>query len=240
MLSKGAKLGWLAGAICTAALSLSPAIGASDHGFPGRNLFRMTASSVSVGTFTPASADPRLAALMARNGLNGGGFRFTPSAAVGKGRAVTVAVRARTIGGPAAMVASLATGAAPTIGIAPVSYDLGAGVGWKRFALTGDVHRFDAGALPGSRVSADLGVSYNTSKWSTRVQLAAERPVGNAPRTLAGTESLAVDVGGSFRLTHNLDVTAGVRYKTERERLDRIQDNRRDSQAVYVGTAFRF
>ncbi len=240
MLSKGAKLGLLAGAISAVVVALTPAIGASDRSFPGRSLFRMTSASVSAGTFTPASADPRLAALMARNGLNGGGFRFTPSAAAGKNRAVTVAVRARTIGGPAVMIANVATGAAPTIGIAPVSYDLGAGVGWKRFALTGDVHRFDAGSLPGSRVAADLGVSYNTSKWSTRVQLAAERPVGNAPRTLAGTESLAVDVGGSFRLTRNLDVTAGIRYKTERERLDRIQDNRRDSQAVYVGTAFRF
>jgi hypothetical protein len=240
MLSKGAKLGWLAGAICAAAVALTPAIGASDGGFLGRPSLRMIGGSTSVGTFTPASADPRLAALLARSGLNNSGFRFTPSAAAGKNRAVTVAVRARTVGAPVAMVANVATGAAPTIGIAPVSYDLGAGVGWKRFALTGDLRRFDAGALPGSRVSADLGVSYNTSKWSTRVQLAAERPVGNAPRTLAGTESLAVDVGGSFRLTHNLDVTAGVRYKTERERLDRIQDNRRDSQAVYVGTAFRF
>jgi hypothetical protein len=30
-----------------------------------------------------------------------------------------------------------------------------------------------------------------------------------------------------------------VRYNVERDRLA-IQDNRRDSQAVYVGTAFKF
>jgi len=36
-------------------------------------------------------------------------------------------------------------------------------------------------------------------------------------------------------------VTAGVRYKSERNnRLEALQDNRRDSQAVYLGTAFRF
>ena len=46
---------------------------------------------------------------------------------------------------------------------------------------------------------------------------------------------------GSYSLTRNLDVTAGVRYeRSERERLPRLTDDRRDSQAVYVGTAFRF
>jgi hypothetical protein len=47
-------------------------------------------------------------------------------------------------------------------------------------------------------------------------------------------------VGGSYSLTRNFDVTAGVRYKTERDRLERLKDDRLDSQAVYVGTAFRF
>jgi hypothetical protein len=36
-------------------------------------------------------------------------------------------------------------------------------------------------------------------------------------------------------------VTAGVRYKSERDRLmQQPTDDRRDSRAVYIGTAFRF
>jgi hypothetical protein len=124
--------------------------------------------------------------------------------------------------------------------MAPVAYSLGVGVGWKRFALSGDVTRIDSGVLPGGREAADVALSYNARKWSTRVQLAADRPTGNAPRTIAGNDSVSLDVGGAYRLTRNLDVTAGVRYRSERNRLEALTDNRRDSQAVYVGTAFRF
>ena len=57
---------------------------------------------------------------------------------------------------------------------------------------------------------------------------------------MAETPSYAVDVAGSYRLTRNLDLTAGVRYKSEEQRLPQLVDDRRDSQSVYVGTAFRF
>ncbi len=193
-----------------------------------------------IGTFTPAAGDPRLAAALARSGIDNTGFRFTPSAASdGRNRAVRVAVRARTT--PREVASDrLAPGATASIGVAPVAYNLGVGVGWKRFALAGDVTRVDAGPLPGSREAVDLGVSYNANKWSTRVQVAADRPLGNVPRTVDGGESVSLDVGGSYRLTKNLDVTAGLRYRTERDRLERVTDTRRDSQAVYVGTAFRF
>jgi hypothetical protein len=52
--------------------------------------------------------------------------------------------------------------------------------------------------------------------------------------------SYSMDLGGSYSLTRNLDVTAGLRYRSDRERLAQLKDDRRDSQAVYVGTAFRF
>jgi hypothetical protein len=31
-----------------------------------------------------------------------------------------------------------------------------------------------------------------------------------------------------------------VRYQIERDRMSALQDERRDSQAVYIGTAFKF
>lgn len=237
----GNKRSFLAGAMGVAAAGLIafvPAIGASVHSLPFKRAPSLGAAASGIGTFTPAAGDPKLAALLARSGSGGSGFRFTPSASVNRAKAIRVAVRATGTMPKPSTAAPDASGSA-LIGIAPVSYSLGVGVGWKRFAVSGDVARVDSG-LAGAREMADLGISYNSDKWSTRVKLAADRPSGNVPRTISGDPSVSVDVGGSYRLTRNLDVTAGVRYKSERYRLDRAQDDRRDSQAVYVGTAFRF
>jgi hypothetical protein len=235
MIARWAITGLVSGALGVATLMAVPAIGAATD----RLLIKRATPAVmrgGIGSFTPAAADPRLAAALTRSGLTSAGFRFTPVASAdGRARAVTVAVRARSTASERSSIVS-----APSIGIAPVAYNLGVGVGWKRFALSGDVTRIDTGAVPGSREGVDLGVSYNASKWSTRVQVAADRPMGAVPKTLNGGESVSLDVGGSFRLTRNLDVTAGLRYKSERERLQNVTDQRRDSQAVYVGTAFRF
>lgn len=245
MIAKVVKAGLIAGALSVAVFSLAPATGATGSKFLAK---RAPAAQMrgGIGSFTPASADPRLAAAFARTGLASSGFRFTPAAVDGKRRAVTVAVRARSSGN-AAGVNNVTPGAtallavAPSIGIAPVAYNLGVGVGWKRFALSGDLARVDGGVIAGTRESVDLGISYNASKWSTRVQLAAEKPMGIAPRPISGGDSVSLDVGGSYRLTRRLDLTAGVRYKSERDRLQTpLNDTARDSQAVYVGTAFRF
>lgn len=235
MIARWAITGLVSGALGVAALAAVPAIGAATD----RLLTKRATPAVmrgGIGSFTPAAADPRLAAALTRSGLTSAGFRFTPAASAdGRARAVTVAVRARSSASERTSIV-----AAPSIGIAPVAYNLGIGVGWKRFALSGDVTRIDTGAVPGSREGVDLGVSYNASKWSTRVQVAADRPMGTVPKSINGGESVSLDVGGSFRLTRNLDVTAGMRFKSERERLQNVTDQRRDSQAVYVGTAFRF
>ncbi len=232
-------------ALGAALIAAVPALGAPDSAPRIRPM--QSAIRGGFGYFTPASADPRLAALVMRSGLNANrAMRFTP-VSIGTKREVTVAVRASTTKrsvGPSVrtMPQALALAEAQTgnVGIQPVSYSLGAAVGWKRFALTGDVARVENGLLPGARQKADLGVSYNSRKWSSRVQVAAERPVGITPRSIGNAESYSVDVGSSYRLTRNLDVTAGVRYRSDRDRLQPQLDQRRDSQAVYVGTAFRF
>ena len=41
-------------------------------------------------------------------------------------------------------------------------------------------------------------------------------------------------------MTRNLDVTAGVRYSQDRDRIAPLTDAEQDGQAVYVGTQFRF
>ena len=50
----------------------------------------------------------------------------------------------------------------------------------------------------------------------------------------------SVDLGGSYRLTRNIDVTAGVRYSQDRDRIVPPAEAKADNQAVYVGTQFRF
>jgi hypothetical protein len=238
---KTAALGTM---LCIATVAVSPAIAASADKFMAKRN-GTPALRGGIGTFTPASADPRLAAAFARSGIASSGFRFTPAASDNNRRSVRVAVRARAVGNNVG-VNSVTPGAtsllsvAPSLGVNPVAYNLGVGVGWKRFAVSGDVAKIDSGVGPGGRESVDLGISYNASKWSTRVQLGAEKPMGNMPLSITGGESVSLDVGGSYRLTRRLDVMAGVRYKTERDRLAAPSDSIRDSQAVYVGTAFRF
>ncbi|MGK6322761.1 hypothetical protein ACMGDM_06710 [Sphingomonas sp. DT-51] len=191
------------------------------------------------GSFTPSAADPKLAALFARGGLDATGFRFTPSESRSGNRAVTVAVRARSALG-ARDTARLAAPTSPTVGVAPIAYNLGMAVGWKRFAVSGDLAKVDLGALPGGRESADVALSYSASKWTGRVSASSDRALPGTARAVAEPQSYSLDVGGSYSLTRNLDLTAGMRLKSERDRLTRVDDERRDSQAVYVGTAFRF
>lgn len=185
--------------------------------------------------FTPAAADPRLAAVFARGGLDTGGFRFTPTDTRRDNRAVTVVVRARSNrvdGGRAAL--------APTVGLAPIAYNLGAALGWRRVGIAGDLSRIDLAGQPGGREAADVTVTYSANRVTGRVKGVVDRSFAGMPLPGDRDQSVALDVGGSYRLTRNLDVTAGVRYRSERDRLARLNDDRRDSQAVYVGTAFRF
>lgn len=199
-----------------------------------------SASLGEIGSFTPAAADPRRSAAFAIAGLSDSSFRFTPSATTGGRRHLTVAVRARTVRAEAPRVALLAPNTAAVSNLEPMAYSLGASIGWKRFALSGDVNRLQGNLLPIDRESIDLGLSYSGRRWMTRVQVAAERPTGARPPLLGVDQSYSVDLGGSYALAHNLEVSGGVRYKLQRDRFDLITDERRDSQAVYVGTAFRF
>ncbi|MBV9841682.1 MAG: hypothetical protein JOY99_09165 [Sphingomonadaceae bacterium] len=191
-----------------------------------------------IGSFTPAAGDPKLSGSFGRLGASSDGFRFTPSATPGSRRAVTVAVRARSTTKFDAERMPAIAAAAPTLGVAPSAYSLGAAIGWKRFAVTGDLNHFDAGLMPGSRDSADVALSYGGHSWSTRLALAGERTI-DTNRMIGSEQSVALDLAGSYALAHNLDVTGGVRYKIQRDQLD-IVDDRRDSQSVYIGTAFRF
>lgn len=228
-------IGLAIGALAATTALVAPAIGAVDQNV--RQAKRMLTLR-GAGGFTPAAADPRLAAIFARSGLDAGDLRFTPAESQrGANRAVTVAVRART---SRTNDERIAANTAPTVGLAPISYNLGVSVGWKRLAVSSDIARVDLAGLPGSRETADVAVSYTANRFTGRVKASTDRPIEGVAKLIDTPSSYSLDMGGSYALTRNLDVTAGVRYRSDRERLARLDDDRRNSQAVYLGTAFRF
>ncbi|MGI4731923.1 MAG: hypothetical protein ACRYFW_09265 [Janthinobacterium lividum] len=226
-----------AGALVATGITVAPAFGASDAAVQPLATRHAPAPSMGMGSFTPAAADPRLAAMFARSGVADDGFSFTPAQTRRVSRAVTVAVRARS-------TRSLASNdhVVPNVGLTPIAYNLGAAVGWKRFAVVGDVAHVDLQGQPGSREAADLGVSYTLNRFTGRVKGLLDRPLADAPKLVEQAPSYSVDVGGAYRLAHNVDLTAGVRYRMDIDRLQQSDDvaQHHDSQAVYVGTAFRF
>lgn len=196
-----------------------------------------------ISGFTPASADPRLAAAFASRAPMSRDFRFTPAAAKGRPAQLRVAIRARaTAAGQVRPSDALAQSTTDSLtALTPATYNLGVALGWRRFAMSGDVAKVTASGSPqGGRESAAVAISYNLKRFTGRVAVAGDRGDGTQVPALVQKDNVAVDVGGAYSLTRNLAVTGGVRYKIEHDRLSTLADQRRDSQAVYVGTAFKF
>lgn len=227
----------LVAAFAAAGLVLTPALAA------GQAKKRAPAVAVSfdpVATFTPATADPRLAAAFAGRGSSLADFKFTPAPAKGRPSQVRVAIRARA-DSPGTRVADSGALKSSVSALTPASYNLGVAVGWRRFAVSGDVAKSkDSVPALGGRESAAVGVSYSVKRFTGRVVAGAERGDGRALTPLRKADNYSVDVGGAYSLTRNIAVTGGVRYRIDRERPSALKDVRRDSQAVYVGTAFKF
>jgi predicted porin len=169
-------------------------------------------------------------------------FKFTPAPAKGRPSQVRVAIRARAAeSGGNRLTDANAAAANSVSSLAPVSYNLGVGVGWKRFAVAGDVTKVkEADPAKGGRESAVVGVSYSLKKFTGRVAVGAERSNGEPLPALRKNDNVSFDLGGSYSLSRRVAVTGGVRYQIEHDRMAAIKDDRRDSQAVYIGTAFKF
>ena len=227
-------------AAAAAGLVLTPAIATS---MPAKK--RPSAVSLSfdpVSSFTPANADPKLAAALAGKGLALTDFKFTPAPAKGRPSQIRVAIRARAMSPTQTGLAQASIPTSAVNELTPTGYNLGVAVGWRRFAVSGDVAKVKSAdpAIAG-RESAVLGVSYSlNNKLSTRVAVGTERTTGNPVPALRRGDNVSLDAGASFSLSRRIALTGGVRYNIERDRLAPLQDDRRDSQAVYVGTAFKF
>ena len=241
---------------------MHPAVGnAFSSGFDSRPV--SLSARGSIGSFTPASVDPRMAARISINRLaNSPLFKFTPAASDGRSnRAVTVAVRvdsetARAISVRQALAVAVSQPGIAAVRIAPSGFNLGVARGYESFAprvapkfapqfaqaiIAPDIKKFDMPDL--ASFAAGKGknrTATDTSRFGSRVALDENAKSGRAPRTLEGQGDYSVDVSGSYRVARNLAVTAGVRYSSERDRIAPLTDATQDSQAVYVGTQFRF
>jgi hypothetical protein len=222
-------------ALAAGGLVLSPAVATTTA---KKRPAAVSLSFDPVSSFTPANADPKLAAALAGKGLPLTDFKFTPAPAKGRPSQVRVAIRARTT---APQLADSTAPAAAVSALTPTTYNLGVAIGWRRFAVAGDVAKVkDADPAIGGRESAVVGVSYSLQRFTGRVAVGAERTAGNPLPALRKGNNVSFDVGGSYDISHRIALTGGVRYNIERDRLSALQDDRRDSQAVYVGTAFKF
>ena len=227
----------LLAALAAGGLVLSPAFAATStkHRAPAVSL-----SFDPISSFTPANADPKLAAALAGRALSLTDFKFTPAPAKGRPSQVRVAIRARAVA-PASTSLTDATAVPALSALTPASYNLGVAVGWRRFAVSGDVAKIkDADPAMGGRESAVVGVSYSLKRFTGRVAVGADRATDHPLQALRKGDNYSLDVGGSYSLSRRIAVTGGVRYNIERDRLSALKDDRRDSQAVYVGTAFKF
>ena len=186
---------------------------------------------------------PSLPRRLPASGLSLTDFKFTPAPAKGRPSQVRVAIRARASdAGAGALDRARSRRPRRSLRSTPTSYNLGVAVGWRRFAVSGDVAKVkDADPALGGRESAVVGVSYSLSnRFTGRVAVGAERTDGRPLPALRQGDNVSLDVGGSYSLSRRIALTGGVRYNIERDRLSALQDDRRDSQAVYVGTAFKF
>lgn len=245
------KIGWALGAAAGIALAIPSAVLALG----GNDAVELNAPSSQFASFTPSTVDPALARRVADNirakGLDVG---FTPAGtSVSRDNTVTVAIRVNDRTAQALSVQQATSLARSSIGnrkvaIDPTRYNLGVARGYQSFARTPGLAK--PAGLPTSVRNVEMpdladfkpseGVQDKPSRFKTRIALENETNVGRSPRTIEGAGEQSFDLGGAYRVTKNLDVTAGVRLSQERDRLDPLTDNVQDSQAVYVGTQFRF
>jgi hypothetical protein len=213
----------------------------------GRNDMHLGGSGFA---FTPASVDPKLAEFVAARATGAAHLmRFTPAGVAESGkRSLTVAIRVEGDRAEAIQVRSAIAAAQDQMSagngvhIVSARYNLGLARGYQSFAQPAVLSKkLSDAAIPDLSSFKPAPLQAEPSRFASHIALAHEDKPGTAPRTRESLGEQRVDLETSYRLTRNLDVSAGLRYSQERDRIAPVADPRaQDSQAFYVGTQFRF
>lgn len=240
---------YAAAILAAAGLVLSPLM-VPAVAAPAVNSAASLPSSGWFGSFTPAGVDSRLAAKYAEHArLGSTKFPFTPAGIV-PGRNRTMTVAARTDAPLGAVSVRTAINAMEqgngnnTLRLASTSYRLTASRGWQGFVLPGAQQLAPQKPLiefGRTDFRLDDGAKGSKSKFSTDISVGKVEtvaPPARGPSASGGDYNLKL--GGAFSISKKVDLTAGVRYANEHDRLEPVAGNRNDAEAVYVGTKIRF
>jgi hypothetical protein len=247
--------GWAVSSLLAGSLAFSPIL------FPAL-ASKLTANDVKaskslLNIYTPAGVDRELAAKF--NRLDSGRnavvsksslFPFTPVGIDrGVNRTMTIATRVDSpLSANAVSIRNIAKVDAPangtSISLNKSDFSLKAARGWQgfnmalaqKFAVKAPV--LDIPAFGGFRLE-DASPA-KKSRFKTNVNLALAREATPSPRGNAAAGEYKVGLESSFSLSRRIDLTAGLRYTSERDRIVPALDDRKDSEAVYVGTKIRF
>ncbi len=244
MYAGAARITAIGAGLAVVALALSPSIAAAVNRQDAIQQAKVSLKMLgSIGSFTPVTRDQRLARAYADAARESQtrGFRFTPaSGAITGERSLTVLVRATDDN-------VLVKRGQPNVGLAPVAYNLGKAKGLDRFTGEGAVATKELNPIVGSvqMPTTSFALQAKPKRFSTNLQVeprdvTATAPTAETPATLGTERTYSVDLSSSYSLTKNLAVQAGVRYKGPDNRLVPLTDQAQDSQAVYVGTKFKF
>ncbi len=254
--NRGKYVSWAASALAAGTLAFSPILfPAFAAQFNGN---RSDAVKSLADTYTAAGVDRKLAAKFKRvnadrNAVasNTKAFFFTP-AGINRGTSRTMTIAARTNSPLSAnaistrnLVRAIEPGAANNLQLKTIDYSLKAARGWQGFKLPETMRSAVKAPIADIAVAAgnfrlDDKAPVKKSRFNTDVKVDKAREAAPSPRGNAAAGEYKVGLESSFSLSRRIDLTAGVRYNSERDRVAPTVDERKDNEAVYVGTKIRF
>ncbi|WP_347302681.1 hypothetical protein V5740_11835 [Croceibacterium sp. TMG7-5b_MA50] len=243
----------VSGLVAAALIAGAPTAGWALTGFGDEPAPRIGSLQLGNSVFTPSAVDPAVADLVAQRGAGRGLDRFTPAGSGERAARRTVTVAVRVDGDGAARFAtvrpaqrSLGAVAATDAGalrIAPTRYNLGVARGFQPFAKPAPVlsQTLSDAAIPNLADFRPADTDTVESRFAARIGVEENGRSAPAARPADPRGDQTVNVAGSYRLTRNLNVTAGVRYSQQQHRITPAQDvSHKEGQAVYIGTQFSF
>lgn len=236
----GGKAPRLAAYLAVGSLLLSPVLVPAV----AAQIYGTNASGDWASRFTPSGVDSRLAERMRSNAMRQTAFPFTPAGLDSRG-SNTLTVAARADAGNAVSMRNaleqIEAGNGSTLRLNNSNYQLTAARGWQAFTLP-------TGAAPQPRLDdivgkgsfrLEDGAKKKPGRFGSDVSVAPPSAAAPSPRGSAAANDYDVNVGGRVRITKGVDLTAGVRYSRDNDRVD-LATTKADSEAVYVGTKIRF